>query len=56
MLNTIKNFANDESGATMIEYSILIGLVTAATVGAIRAIEPILEANWTDLQTALEAE
>lgn len=31
----VKRFARDERGATLVEYSVLVGLVTVALVGAI---------------------
>lgn len=33
--NLVKKFARDESGASLVEYSILIALVTVAVVAAI---------------------
>ncbi len=53
MLNTIKNFANDESGATLVEYSILIALVAAATITAINGVAGTITTRWTTLQTNL---
>jgi len=43
----------DEGGASMIEYSILIGLITAVLVGAISALAGTLELKWQALCTAL---
>ncbi len=53
MFNTIKNFANDESGATLVEYSILIALVAAATITAIGNVAGIIETRWETLETDL---
>lgn len=36
-LTLVKRFARDDRGATLVEYSILIALVTVALVGAIAA-------------------
>jgi pilus assembly protein Flp/PilA len=38
MFNTIKNFVNDESGATAIEYGLIAALVSVAAVGALGAL------------------
>ncbi|MFZ0693540.1 MAG: Flp family type IVb pilin, partial [Alphaproteobacteria bacterium] len=38
MLNTIRNFWNDETGATAIEYGLIAGLVSVAAIGALSAI------------------
>ena len=45
----------DESGATMIEYSILVGLITVALVGLIVIIGAWLVTQWTALQAAIGA-
>jgi pilus assembly protein Flp/PilA len=43
----------DESGASLIEYSMLIGLITAALVGAIGILVTAIQGRWTTLCTAL---
>jgi pilus assembly protein Flp/PilA len=48
-----KRRAMDEKGATMVEYSILIGLITAALIGLIQAVGPWLVTQWTTVATAL---
>jgi pilus assembly protein Flp/PilA len=35
MLTIIKNFANDESGASAAEYAVLLTIVTAALIAAV---------------------
>ena len=32
MLEKIKNFVKEEEGASMVEYAVLIGIITAATI------------------------
>ena len=44
----------DESGATMVEYSILIGIITAVTIGIIIGVGGFVETAWTDLCDNLE--
>jgi pilus assembly protein Flp/PilA len=34
----VKTFARDESGASMVEYSVLVGLITAALIAAVAAL------------------
>ena len=51
MLNTIKNFANDESGATLVEYSILIALIAAATITAVNGVAGTITTRWQTLNT-----
>ena len=48
-----KDIRGDESGATMIEYSILIGLVTALIIGAIVSVGTWVQTQWTTLCTAM---
>jgi len=42
----------DKRGVSMVEYSILIGLITAAAVRLIAAQSPKIIAAWTTLDTA----
>jgi pilus assembly protein Flp/PilA len=43
----------DESGATMIEYSILIGIITAAAIGAIVLMGGYVTSQWAKLTSAV---
>jgi pilus assembly protein Flp/PilA len=45
-------FARDERGATMIEYSILLAIITAATVGIVVAVGGKVTTAWTTLNGA----
>ena len=38
-LSKIRSFCQDESGATAIEYALILGLITVAIVGAISSLE-----------------
>ncbi len=53
--NLLARVRKDENGATMVEYSILIGLITAAVILAIVFVGGWVGTQWTDLQTALTA-
>jgi pilus assembly protein Flp/PilA len=48
-------FLREENGAAMVEYSILIGLISAAVITIIAAVGVWIVAKWTALQTALGA-
>jgi len=37
-LSTIKNFINDESGATAIEYGLIVALIALGIVGALTTV------------------
>ena len=51
MKNKITAFLNDERGAALIEYSILIGLIAVAVITAITAIGGWITTQWTTLNT-----
>ena len=59
MRNFIKAFANDESGATAIEYGLIAALIAVAIVGTLAAIGPKLNTAFkaidTELDNAVEA-
>jgi pilus assembly protein Flp/PilA len=38
LINVLKNFANDENGASMVEYGLMVALVAAACVTAVTAL------------------
>lgn len=41
----------DEKGATMIEYSILVGIITAVTIGFIIGMGDFVKSAWSTLCT-----
>jgi pilus assembly protein Flp/PilA len=47
-----KRFGRDERGASLVEYSILIGLIAAATIALIGSVGGKVTASWTGLNTA----
>jgi len=57
MLHRIKKSAvglwRDESGASLIEYSLLIGLILAVTATTVIAVGGWASNQWTSLQTAV---
>jgi len=44
----------NKRGATMLEYSVLIGLITATVVGLIVGVGGWTNTQWTNLKTNLE--
>ena len=55
MRKFLQQFRDDESGAAMVEYSILIGIITVATIAAIVFVGGWVGTQWGALQTALAA-
>ncbi len=49
----IRQFGRDERGATMIEYTILLGVITAAVMGMVLAVGNWTNSQWTDLNAAV---
>lgn len=49
----IAGFKRNESGATLIEYSLLIGLITVLAVVAVGAVGTWVQGQWTTLDGTL---
>ena len=53
----LANFKNrlfrDEGGASLVEYSVLIGLITVATIAMIILVGAWVTGEWTRLEAAL---
>ncbi len=54
MLKTIRNFIDDESGATAIEYGLIAALVSVAAIAALSALGTALEDIFLRVSTELE--
>ena len=48
-----KQLGDDESGAAMIEYSVLIGIVAAAVIGCAILVGNYVSYSWLRLATAI---
>ncbi|WP_312784887.1 Flp family type IVb pilin [Brevundimonas sp.] len=53
MRNFIKNFANDESGATAIEYGLIAALIAVAIIGTLTLIGPKLDGAFKKVEEGL---
>ncbi len=53
MRNFIKRFAQDESGATAIEYGLIAALIAVAIIGTLTAIGPKLNTAFGKVSTGL---
>ncbi len=51
----VTRFAREDSGAAMIEYSILIGLIAAALITSVGAVAVWMTGRWSALCSALGA-
>ena len=50
---TVENFGRDEAGVTMLEYTILIGIITAAVIGSVAYAGTWVTGKWTALTAKL---
>ena len=50
---TVDNFSRDEAGVTMLEYTILIGIITAAVIGSVAYAGTWVTGKWTALTAKL---
>ncbi|MDG4874241.1 Flp family type IVb pilin [Mesorhizobium sp. WSM4935] len=48
-----RQFSGDENGAAMVEYTILLGIITVAVIATIILVGNWVVGQWTTLQAAL---
>ena len=53
MKKVFARFANDESGATAIEYGLIAGLIAVAIIGAVQTLGGTLTGIFTQINTTL---
>jgi pilus assembly protein Flp/PilA len=53
MLTLIKRLGQDENGAALVEYTVLLGVMLVAVVGTIVLVGGWVNTKWTALLTAL---
>lgn len=53
MQNLIARFVRDDEGQDLIEYGLLIGIITVGAIAAILAIGPKVQSYFEDLNSAL---
>ncbi|MEP9395937.1 Flp family type IVb pilin [Mesorhizobium sp. KR2-14] len=51
IMNIARRFREEEDGAAMVEYSILVGIITAAAIGLIIGVGGYVKDAWQDLCT-----
>jgi|GEM_PF-665065 len=51
--SNIKRLLTDESGAEMVEYALVLGLVAIAAIGAVTAVGTSANAIWTSISGTL---
>ena len=53
MTNLVKHFANDESGATAIEYGLIAALIAVAIITAVTTLGTTLATEFDGLATSI---
>ncbi len=53
MKASLEKFASDESGVTLLEYSLLLGVITAGAVGLVLEAGGWVTAQWTEVSNDL---
>ena len=54
-MEKIRNFFKDESGASAVEYGLLVALIGVVIIGAVTALGTSLSAKFTAVSTAVGA-
>ena len=52
-LGALERFSRDEDGVTMLEYTILLGIITVAVIAAVVAVGGWVGVQWGAIRTAL---
>lgn len=55
MRKLIEKFRREEDGAAMVEYTVLLGIITVAVIATVVTVGAWVSGEWTDLQAALDA-
>ncbi|AZO65932.1 MAG: Flp family type IVb pilin [Mesorhizobium sp.] len=53
LMTMTRQFRDDENGAAMVEYTILLGIITVAVIATIILVGTWVTGQWTTLQAAL---
>lgn len=54
LINLFRRLSKDDSGASLIEYSILIGLITVAVILIISGVGDWVVSQWSGLSSSLQ--
>ena len=54
-VTSLKQFRNDEDGAALIEYTVLLGILVVAVIATIISVGTWVSGKWTALSVAVGA-
>ena len=52
-LTLVRRLAKDEDGASLVEYTVLLGILLVAVIASITAVGSWINGKWTALNSAL---
>jgi pilus assembly protein Flp/PilA len=55
MSNFMKRFIRDEEGASLVEYTVLIGIITVGVIVTIGLVGDWMATQWTTLNTTIRS-
>ncbi|QND58641.1 Flp family type IVb pilin [Mesorhizobium huakuii] len=55
LMTMTRQFRDDENGAAMVEYTVLLGIITVAVIATVILVGTWVAGRWTALNTALAA-
>jgi pilus assembly protein Flp/PilA len=55
LMTMTRQFRDDENGAAMVEYTVLLGIITVAVIATVVLVGTWVAGRWTALNTALTA-
>jgi pilus assembly protein Flp/PilA len=56
VMNLVKKFLQDESGATMVEYALMLALIAAVLIGTWQGLSTTTETTIGDVDTAMSGQ
>ncbi|TPK76928.1 Flp family type IVb pilin [Mesorhizobium sp. B2-4-18] len=55
LMTMTRQFRDDENGAAMVEYTVLLGIITVAVIATVVLVGTWVSGKWTALNTNLTA-
>ena len=55
LMTVARQFRDDENGAAMVEYTVLLGIITVAVIATVILVGTWVGGQWTTLNTTLQA-
>lgn len=56
LMSMARQFRDDENGAAMVEYTVLLALIAGVTIATIVLVSTWVNGTWTNLNTTLTTE